>query len=464
MMKNMNDGRCPQGRQLRSSKKRNHSEKEDSILDDHEKNEDDSADVDMNLDDDLTNKEEDENTIENSNKTSESINASSESLNSGTNQFSNGSNESINVENQSSNYDNKLINDANEPTNDPNESIIVDNVTINRLNQSRNGTNVSSNGTNESSNDTNELSNSTNLSSSTENTRTTNVFTFQDSDTERNINVEPLADTLEPLEKTQQAEKIMRRHKEIPLQLLELGTEKLIHQMPTGMKLNKIFIAGMLIRIITPSKEQAQANVMKRFKNQSSSNPMAYRTIYMFRVVSKENAETSNRMFHMIQNSTTNKEIFDRNAVFRDNGVISIGTVLIIVNPDPIENYMNGIPAITTKERVIVAKPMNHPNIPLSNNLEGNDSKAFVYNEAKISLERVTFVDSKCSGNFCDRQRVSEVQHRSKCGCFSIKSNASCIIPIFIIKYTPKNGNCKVIQEFSSLKFFSVLYKRKSFY
>ena len=179
----------------------------------------------------------------------------------------------------------------------------------------------------------------------------------------------------------------------------------------------------------------------------------------MFRVVSKENPETSNRMFHMIQNSTTNKEIFDRNAVFRDNGVISIGTVLIIVNPDPIENYMNGIPAITTKERVIVAKPMNHPNIPLSNNLEGNDSKAFVYNEAKISLERVTFVDSKCSGNFCDRQRVSEVQHRSKCGCFSIKSNASCIIPIFIIKYTPKNGNCKVIQEFSSLKFFSSLQK-----
>ena len=57
----------------------------------------------------------------------------------------------------------------------------------------------------------------------------------------------------------------MRRHKEIPLQLLELGTEKLIHQMPTGMKLNKIFIAGMLIRIITPNKEQAQANVMKRF-------------------------------------------------------------------------------------------------------------------------------------------------------------------------------------------------------
>ena len=54
----------------------------------------------------------------------------------------------------------------------------------------------------------------------------------------------------------------------------------------------------------------------------------------------------------------------------RDNVIFSIGYLIAIVNPDPIEEYMNGAPSIVLTEQSILMVPMNHSPIPMHNDLK----------------------------------------------------------------------------------------------
>ena len=69
-----------------------------------------------------------------------------------------------------------------------------------------------------------------------------------------------------PVKLNEQTNRILTKSKEIPLSLLTEGLEHVLENKPTRMKLNKTFLAGILLRIITPSKELSQANVMRRYK------------------------------------------------------------------------------------------------------------------------------------------------------------------------------------------------------
>ena len=48
-------------------------------------------------------------------------------------------------------------------------------------------------------------------------------------------------------------------------------------------------------------------------------------------------------MFCVIQSSTSNTVFFNRFINARDNGVFSIGSIISVVNPDTIKDYMNGV-------------------------------------------------------------------------------------------------------------------------
>jgi hypothetical protein len=161
-----------------------------------------------------------------------------------------------------------------------------------------------------------------------------------------------------PLEEGEQERRILSHFKELPLSFMREGLDYVIEKMPNTMKLDRIYIVGMLIQIITPSKDLSQAIVMRKYKNQTTSNTAtAYRSIFLFLNVS-EKQQGQNRLFYMIMNSTSNKDLFEHNSNFRDNGVITIGTLMLIVNPDPVENFLNKIPIVTTKERAVVFKPI----------------------------------------------------------------------------------------------------------
>ena len=47
----------------------------------------------------------------------------------------------------------------------------------------------------------------------------------------------------------------------------------------------------------------------------------------------------------------------------------SIGSLIAIVNPDTIEDYMNGVPIIVLNKQSILMIPMNHSLITMCNNL-----------------------------------------------------------------------------------------------
>ena len=50
-----------------------------------------------------------------------------------------------------------------------------------------------------------------------------------------------------------------------------------------------------------------------------------------------------------------------------------IGSLITIVNPDPSEDYMNGVPIIFLNEQSIIMLPINHSPIPMRNDLEENE-------------------------------------------------------------------------------------------
>ena len=299
------------------------------------------------------------------------------------------------------------------------------------------------------------------MDSNDENDNTDNIENRNNRPQGRRANVQRTRRSFIPLEQGDEELRILNRNQEIALSLLEQGLDQVLETKPHGMKLNRVYVAGMLLRIITPSKELSQANIMRRLKNQtSSSTPTVYRSIYLFLAVS-ERSPNQNRLFYMIMNSTNNTHLFERNTNFRDNGVISIGTLMLIVNPDPVENFLKGVPIITTKERAVVLQPMQLPEIPLKNSLDGNDSRGFAYNNAEITLEKTSFVESKCSGSFCDRQRIDEIKMCSMCGCFSTKANYSNVIPLWILSFLTSNGVNKVVKDFSSLQSFNLFTKGK---
>ena len=59
---------------------------------------------------------------------------------------------------------------------------------------------------------------------------------------------------------------------------------------------------------------------------------------------------------------------FNRFLNARDNGVFRIGSLAVIVNPNIIEDYMNGVPIIVLNEQSILVLPINHSPIPMRQN------------------------------------------------------------------------------------------------
>ena len=104
-------------------------------------------------------------------------------------------------------------------------------------------------------------------------------------------------------------------------------------------------------------------------------------------------------MFCVIQSSTLNSVFFNRFINARYNGVFNIGSLIAIINPAPIEYYMNGVPIIVSDEQSILMLPMNHSPIPMHNHLEANESKCSVIQHSRIQFLRILLLDKNEVGN-----------------------------------------------------------------
>ena len=74
-----------------------------------------------------------------------------------------------------------------------------------------------------------------------------------------------------------------------------------------------------------------------------------------FSFCSEENTDQADRLFCIIQGSTSNTVFSKIFLNARENGVFRIGSLVDIVNTDPIEYYMNGVPIIISKNNQFYA-------------------------------------------------------------------------------------------------------------
>ena len=271
-----------------------------------------------------------------------------------------------------------------------------------------------------------------------------------DDNNEGNVRRRP---SFTPMDMNNRSLRIVSRSNAIDLHTLEQGESLYMNR---EINMNRIILYGQLYRIITPCREQGTFMYQRRYKSQTTNGSNQYDRIMMFRFVSETPSDFISRLFYVMQNSSTNVNFFDRNTNFRDNGICTIGTLFGIVNPDPIENYMQGIPMITTKERAIILQPFVHRPVPMSNDIGGNEMKAFVVTGTDISISRIVFIDTPCSGRFCDRQRPEENLTRRSCGCFSNKASRSNITALHTVVFSTADGEKKLMQNFSSLKFMDL--------
>lgn len=257
--------------------------------------------------------------------------------------------------------------------------------------------------------------------------------------------------------------RIFSKSTQVDLQTLERGQDLYLNP-PQGVNVNRMLLTGQLMWIVTPGKDES-SSTYSYYKRSQAKNTTGclYNRILFFRFVSEKSSSQNNRLFCVVHlNMKKNHVFFDRFANERDNGFFSIGSMVSIVNPDPIEDYMNGTPMITSNEKAILLQPMVHVPVSISSDLEALESKAFVINRSIVSVGRTVFLDSPCSGKFCDRQNIETTRFKSKsCGCFSLKSSRSNIISVHSITFTTSSGERKMMPKFSSLRFMELFTKGK---
>ena len=251
--------------------------------------------------------------------------------------------------------------------------------------------------------------------------------------------------------------KIMMKSKSLTLPTLLRGNDLYFD---TSIKLHRCILAGQLIRLITPSSSTEKIPwYAQKNGHRGASGQTNYDRLMFFRPIYEGSQEkvSMDIMFVVMQNSTTNNNLFNRFPSARDNGGFTIGSMIIFVNPKPIEKFMNGMPLLESQDLAILARPMVCTPIPFRNDLDANEMKVFHLKGSNLNLRTLTFVESKCSGLFCDRQNLEH--GRKACGCFSHKSSRSCIAIQTNLLFTTQNTETRLMEKFSSHQFFCFLTK-----
>ena len=238
--------------------------------------------------------------------------------------------------------------------------------------------------------------------------------------------------------------------------LLTLSLEDILARI----SIRSTYVDCQILRIVTPSRNLANANVNFRMRRNlgNRAEEVSYTRIYLCRVFSDRNPQENSKLFYILQKrntsgGSTHADIWNRNPDFRDNGTITVGSFVRIVNPAPIERFMQTIPLVCTDMRAVaLRKPSLYNAIPINNNLDGNQAKAFVYNHSELQINRFSVLTSNCTGLHCDKQDVAS-ETRSTCGCYGGSPFRSNLAFIFGISFRTQDGQTRVMPNFSSLTF-----------
>ena len=166
----------------------------------------------------------------------------------------------------------------------------------------------------------------------------------------------------------------------------------------------------------------------------------------------------------MIENHNTdmNAKLWTRDTTNRDNGVITVGTIFAIIDPEPVtKRFENIVPILETRSRAFIMKypPNGLAGIPLAHDIGEKVQRSFVLRGVKIDMHRIDLEKVECAGKFCDHQRIDDVKSSNKgCGCYAHASlvPSLCLINRFMITWdNDGEGNIESVEvdKFSSRKF-----------
>ena len=93
------------------------------------------------------------------------------------------------------------------------------------------------------------------------------------------------------------------------------------------------------------------------------------------RVLTETITENGGNIICMMQNSASNKTLFDRTPGVMCNGDLIIGSIVTIFNPFPIEDDLSGMPMIKSEEQAILCESKRHFAVPFDKNRQANETK-----------------------------------------------------------------------------------------
>lgn len=208
---------------------------------------------------------------------------------------------------------------------------------------------------------------------------------------------------------------IMTRLREVSI--LHLMGEEILNQ-----NRDLFYLDAQIIRVIAPNNANNSMFIYgsRNTRGARTSTQVNYSRLFLLRVHSVDRESGNNQLFYMMESRGTNNCLWDRNVEFRDNGTISVGSIIRIIAPRPIQSKMNGdIPMVQTSCPVIAMRlPLSFPDVRVNKGIKGNKSMAFIYNGVQIAVRKTEPVTTTCSGLFCDKQRVHDWVDARGCGCY----------------------------------------------
>ena len=77
---------------------------------------------------------------------------------------------------------------------------------------------------------------------------------------------------------------------------------------------------------------------------------------------------------------------------------------------------------------IILKIPNSIRTIAMNEEIEANESYAFVYNSVDLRVNYSAPIKTSCCGKLCDRQRVNDWLNIKGCGCYGMSQNSSSLV------------------------------------
>ena len=259
-------------------------------------------------------------------------------------------------------------------------------------------------------------------------------------------------DSMEPMDATHIRHPIFTNHN-----IVQVRLQTLMHEDAHTHHLDYKYIDLQLLRLIVPAP-QSTANTYQRKRSGNNNSQTTYSRLFLCKVHSPRHLEDHNQVVYMMEARNMNMYLWNMNTNHRDNGSISIGSIIRVCCPSPVDSFMRGdIPLLVTKVPVFLLKyPSRIDTMQINPQIGSNQSLAFVFNSTPLQVYYTSVVKTQCNGSFCDRQRISDWLGSRGCGCYGMATNSTSLAIQHNISATTFQGD-KAMKEFSSQK-FSNLY------